>query len=177
MKVISRKEAKALNLKRYFTGKPCKNGHIAVRYTEGNCVECNRLSVTQHYLRHKDLLCAAHKACNRTLEGLVKKAYVSMKARTGGKAPIKTRHLYTGLGLMPRNEFLTWALSDHTCLALYGAWVNSAYDRKLVPSIDRIDTQRGYVRGNVQWLTLSDNSKKANLWQHYGINQITKEAA
>ena len=43
MKIISRKDAKALGLTRYFTGKPCKHGHIAERDTgAGRCVECNR---------------------------------------------------------------------------------------------------------------------------------------
>jgi len=42
MKIVSRKEAKAQGLKRYFTGKPCKNGHISERYTSGgHCVDCN----------------------------------------------------------------------------------------------------------------------------------------
>ena len=39
--IISRKEAKALGLKRYFTGKPCKHGHISEHYSRnGECVEC-----------------------------------------------------------------------------------------------------------------------------------------
>lgn len=39
----SRREAKALNLKRYFTGAPCVHGHIAERYThDGQCQECAR---------------------------------------------------------------------------------------------------------------------------------------
>jgi len=32
MEIISRKEAKALGLKKYFTGKPCSKGHICDRY-------------------------------------------------------------------------------------------------------------------------------------------------
>ena len=43
VEIISRKEAKARGLTRYFTGKPCKHGHIAERDTgAGRCVECNR---------------------------------------------------------------------------------------------------------------------------------------
>jgi hypothetical protein len=38
--IISRKEAKAQGLKRYFTGKPCKHGHIAERHMEGKCAKC-----------------------------------------------------------------------------------------------------------------------------------------
>jgi hypothetical protein len=41
MDVITRKEAKALGLKRYFTGKKCKHGHVAERKTMArDCVEC-----------------------------------------------------------------------------------------------------------------------------------------
>ena len=39
--IISRKDAKALGLKRYFTGKPCKYGHVAQRFADNkSCVEC-----------------------------------------------------------------------------------------------------------------------------------------
>ena len=38
------KEAKANNAKRYFTGKPCVNGHIAERYAcNRECVECDHV--------------------------------------------------------------------------------------------------------------------------------------
>jgi len=36
----SRAEAKATGAKYYFTGEPCKHGHIAPRKTKGACVEC-----------------------------------------------------------------------------------------------------------------------------------------
>ena len=41
--IISRDEARALGLKRYFTGKPCKHGHVAERGVNGpGCMECTR---------------------------------------------------------------------------------------------------------------------------------------
>jgi 5-methylcytosine-specific restriction endonuclease McrA len=36
----TRSEAKATGAKYYFTGEPCKHGHIAPRKTKGVCVEC-----------------------------------------------------------------------------------------------------------------------------------------
>ena len=40
--IITRAEAKALGLKRYFTGKPCKHEHVAERQvSNGKCVECH----------------------------------------------------------------------------------------------------------------------------------------
>ena len=39
--IISRDEARVLNLKSFFTGEPCKHGHVAERYvSSGGCVEC-----------------------------------------------------------------------------------------------------------------------------------------
>lgn len=44
--IISRKEAQAKGLKRYFTGKLCAQGHFSERYIWGGCVECHRLRDT-----------------------------------------------------------------------------------------------------------------------------------
>lgn len=38
----TRAEAKSTGSKYYFTGKPCKNGHIAIREAKGSCVECRK---------------------------------------------------------------------------------------------------------------------------------------
>ena len=43
--IVTRKQALAAGLTRYFTGKPCKRGHIADRLTSAEqCVECHRIS-------------------------------------------------------------------------------------------------------------------------------------
>jgi 5-methylcytosine-specific restriction endonuclease McrA len=39
----TRAEAKASGAKYYFTGEPCKHGHIAPRKTKGACLECLKL--------------------------------------------------------------------------------------------------------------------------------------
>lgn len=36
----TRAEARARGLKHYFTGKPCKHGHVAKRHLTGTCVPC-----------------------------------------------------------------------------------------------------------------------------------------
>lgn len=36
----TRKEAQQIKAKFYFTGEPCKHGHVAPRKTKGACVEC-----------------------------------------------------------------------------------------------------------------------------------------
>jgi hypothetical protein len=41
--IIDRQTAEALGLKRFQTGRACRNGHVAERYVaSGACVECDR---------------------------------------------------------------------------------------------------------------------------------------
>lgn len=49
-KIVTRKEAQALGLTRYFTGKPCIYGHLAQRMTGSKtCCECNRIRRKEHH--------------------------------------------------------------------------------------------------------------------------------
>ena len=43
----TRAEAQATGAKYYFTGVPCKHGHIAPRKTKGACVECLKVEWTK----------------------------------------------------------------------------------------------------------------------------------
>ena len=43
MEIITRQQAKEQGLARYFTGKPCKHGHIAERRISSGCVECRKI--------------------------------------------------------------------------------------------------------------------------------------
>jgi 5-methylcytosine-specific restriction endonuclease McrA len=43
----TRAEAKAQGAKYYFTGEPCRHGHIAPRKTKGACIECLKLEWQQ----------------------------------------------------------------------------------------------------------------------------------
>ncbi len=50
MKVISRNEAASQGLKHYFTGKPCKNGHVAERLVSNrNCSICRSEYAPRYY--------------------------------------------------------------------------------------------------------------------------------
>lgn len=66
--IISRQEALAAGLVQYFTGRPCKHGHVAPRFTEHrNCTECNKVKLTQHRKSNPDKVKAsnaAHYAAN-----------------------------------------------------------------------------------------------------------------
>ena len=52
MEILSCKEAKIKGLKHYFTGRPCKHGHIDIRYVTGGCATCQRLHTKKSYDKH-----------------------------------------------------------------------------------------------------------------------------
>jgi len=55
MKIITLKQSRKLGLKTYFTGKPCKYGHICNRRTDNRkCSECDRLSSKEWMLNNSD---------------------------------------------------------------------------------------------------------------------------
>jgi len=56
MEIINRKEAEQQGLKRYFTGKPCKWGHISQRFLGGACEQCVRIQCKRWYVDHRDLV-------------------------------------------------------------------------------------------------------------------------
>lgn len=60
------KEAVELNVKYYFTGKPCKRGHVVARYaSNGTCTACDTTSVVKKVTPRKQ----AEDAGQSTYEG------------------------------------------------------------------------------------------------------------
>lgn len=109
----------------------------------------------KYYLKKRDVL----KAYRRTPLGYLENMYRGMSSRVRGIDKRK-EHLYKGLEIVSKEEFLSWALSDKNFIELHRNWVKSDYKAKLRPSCDRIDPNVGYVFGNMQFLTLSENSRK-----------------
>ena len=55
MNIIKRRHAKEQGLKYYFTGKPCKKGHMAERLvSNGLCVECRKQYSKKWYQENRD---------------------------------------------------------------------------------------------------------------------------
>lgn len=58
----TRAEAKATGATHYFTGEPCKHGHIAPRKTKGACVECVKVEWRQSAEKRGDYFRAYNKS-------------------------------------------------------------------------------------------------------------------
>lgn len=55
MEIITRKEAILQNLLRYFTGKPCKHGHISERFVNNSgCVQCRKEKTKEYNDKRKE---------------------------------------------------------------------------------------------------------------------------
>lgn len=83
--------------------------------------------------------------------------YRNMQSRVNGVQKQK-HHLYRGKYLLPRKEFYAWAKPHPEFQRLWINWEHSEYDRKLTPTVNRIDSGRGYKIDNMEWLTHSENS-------------------
>lgn len=100
---------------------------------------------------------ATTKKYERTKGGKLMRSYRNMLSRTAG-IQWKKSHLYEGKELLSKQEFYDFSCNDPTFSKLFEQWVESGYQRKLSPSVDRIDSSKGYVIGNIRWLTHSQNS-------------------
>lgn len=92
----------------------------------------------------------------KTPNGKLMMTYNNMNRRVRGY--VKS-HLYKGLDLLDRDVFYSWSKSNKDWRNLYNNWVLSGYERKLSPSIDRVDSSLGYTIENIRWITLSENSR------------------
>lgn len=93
----------------------------------------------------------------KTPKGFLMRKYRNMQSRVTGIQKLKA-HLYKGKYLLGREEFYLWAFNSDDFNRLYTDWVESGYDRRLCPTVDRIDAKYGYFLENMRWLTHSENS-------------------
>lgn len=124
----------------------------------------NSTNAHQDYLRRqreyrKRTGNAATLKYERTKRGKLMRIYRNMLSRVTGVQAAKY-HLYQGKALLEKHDFYEWAIDQTDFHRLYDAWVGSGYDRKLAPSVDRIDSSQGYETWNMEWVTHSENSRR-----------------
>ena len=107
---------------------------------------------------------AATKRYERTVNGKLMRIYRNMQSRITGVQKHKI-HLYANKELLSREDFYDWAKASSEFITLYNSWVQSGYERKLAPSVDRVDPNRGYTIDNMEWVTHSENSRRGGKWK------------
>ena len=102
------------------------------------------------------------KKYEKTKKGFLMRCYRNMKSRVAGIQYLKS-HLYKGKYLLDKNVFYKWSLENVDFHSLFDIWESSGYDRKITPSIDRIDASIGYELNNIRWITHSENSRLGSI--------------
>lgn len=99
------------------------------------------------------------KIYEKSKKGFLVRCYRNMLSRVSGVTKNKN-HLYLGLEILDKETFYEWALNNKDYNKLFNSWKKSNYERKQTPSIDRINSNKGYTLDNIQWITFSENCRK-----------------
>jgi len=121
------------------------------------CRKCKNLLNKKQYVKNKyfkDNLSPICKKCKldirRTVVSLITDIYSKQKlhSKTRGHPPPK----YTF------KEFKKWILSIKNFKVLYKNWVKSGYEKNFRPSVDRLDSTKGYSFDNIRLVTWKENN-------------------
>lgn len=83
------------------------------------------------------------------MNGFCMRLYRNMKSRVLGIQKPKA-HLYAGISLLSKEDFYSWIFNNKEFYTLFEKWEISGYDRRLTPSVDRIDSNLGYEESNMR---------------------------
>lgn len=110
------------------------------------------------------------KKYEKTINGFLMRTYRNMKSRVNGIQKNKN-HLYLNKPLLNKDDFYLWSLSNSDFHNLFKKWEKSNYNRRLTPSIDRINSKNGYTLDNIRWIEHWINSRNGTLSRHGLINE------
>lgn len=103
-----------------------------------SCKECQRIKTKEY---------------RKTKLGLITSIYSHQKEHS-----LTRKHLpptYT------KKQLIEWILSRENFNNIFNNWTNSGHNKKLSPSIDRIDNNFGYSLDNIKLTTWEENHRKA----------------
>ena len=183
MKEITREQAKHEGMKRYFTGKPCKRGHVCERETSsGMCVECKKIqrSSTEYKkkareqqgrwsesnrARKNEISRLSHRKCNP--DG---RSFCSVSSFIRGSL---SRVISNYKGTRAKGESLCGYTADELKLHIESLWLEGmSWDNRSDWHIDHIKSVKSFkdegitdpkivnALSNLQPLWAADNLKK-----------------
>lgn len=95
----------------------------------------------------------------KTKKGFIQRLYTKMKSRISGSHKTHIKY-YVGKGLLTKEEFYQWIYNHPKFDTLFLAYQESGYDKMLSPSVDRIDSSKGYEINNIRLVAFVDNLKR-----------------
>jgi hypothetical protein len=132
------------------------------------CRDCERV---KQKIYRKDRTGEYSKKYEKTKVGFLMRLYRNMLSRISGVQKEKY-DLYKGKTILDKPTFYEWANNNPQFHILFDNYELSGYDRKLAPSVDRIDSNIGYSIDNIEFITHSENSRRGTLskCKKYGFN-------
>jgi hypothetical protein len=118
-------------LSQFYIHKQMRDGHL------NKCISCTKKDIANNVANY-----------DKTLKGVIRVIYKTQKRNS------KIRQMeppqYT------KKELTEWLLKNNI-IAYYNAWVNSEYQKKYKPSVDRIDDFLPYTFTNIRLVTWGEN--------------------
>lgn len=143
------------------------------------CFKCNQIKSIDKFYSHKQMgdgrlgkckaCCISYqknrdnrprdsKRYRESIKRLLQNRYLTMSQRASGKF---CKRGSTGKEIVSKDDFFKWSSSQmNQIMKLHKSWKESGFNRNLAPSIDRIDSKKGYTIGNMQWITCHENTCK-----------------
>jgi hypothetical protein len=106
----TRKDAQAVGASYYFTGIPCKHGHVAPRKTKGACIEC----LKNEWIKNNELRSNYFKDYNKKEETVERKHqwYIDNREKVILAASITPKHIKKEYQQKWKANNLTWVRAD-----------------------------------------------------------------
>lgn len=142
-------------LSEFYVHKQMFDGHL------NKCKECTKLDIKQNLLKNKDYYRKYDlKRYRYNLKRLKDHKYRGIVGRCNGGHSGR-KYKVEGMSYLTREEYDSWWTNNILdFLECFKVWELSGFRNKFAPSIDRIDNSKGYTPENMQWLLLTDNSRK-----------------
>ena len=149
--------------------KECKQEKETTEFygVQGECKVCTRKKVKEYRSNNSEKVKTYDRERNKnSVNRIFLRRYYMIKCRcTKVHITNGIKKSVYGKDFLTKSEWLEWCYKEENYkkfIRIYNNWVKHNFDRKLAPSIDRIDNKVGYVVSNLQWLSLTKNAKKYN---------------
>jgi hypothetical protein len=150
------------------------------------CNTCKTFKTEDNYSRNvtawlgiktscKDCYNLQKKSWSKTKEGVIQTIWDAQKRSC------KTRRMqYPSYS---KEWFFEWCLNQDLFHILFEDWINSNYEKRMKPSVDRKDNFISYEKDNIQLMTWGENERKGNKdlrrgqarYNYTNIIQLSKE--
>lgn len=97
----------------------------------------------------------------KTKSGFIVRLYRNMKTRVFNTTQDKFK-AYTNKELLSKESFYDWINNNQDFHLLFENYEKNNYDRKLAPSVDRINPKLGYSLDNMRMISSRENSILGN---------------